>query len=278
MTVKTQIATDKLRLIRTSDLVDAFQLSAAAGWNQTLEDWRMLLDISPQGCFGIEVDGKLVATTTVVRYEKQLAWIGMVLTKTEYRGRGFARRLLAYALEYVDSLQIKTLKLDATEQGKPLYERFGFHAEQPIERWSRPGDASTISSATDSGLKSSLLDLDREAFAADRGPLLKTLSGRGAAYQASTGFLFTRPGRVTAYLGPCVASDSEAARSLIAEALSETQDASWSWDLLPENKNAVTLAEEFGFSPQRYLTRMARGKPLRGNERMIYAIAGFELG
>lgn len=278
MTVKTQITAGQLRLMRTSDLAEAFELSAAAGWNQTLEDWRMLLDISPHGCFGIEIDGALAATTTVVCYQKQLAWIGMVLTKNEYRGRGFARNLLAYALEYVDSFDIKTIKLDATEQGKPIYEKFGFHEEQPVERWSRQGGASTISSASESSLNSSLLDLDRQAFVADRGLLLKTLTGRSSAYQTSAGFLFTRPGRATHYLGPCVASDLTAARKLITERLSEAQDASWSWDLLPENSDAAALAKEFGFSSQRYLTRMARGKSLRGKERMIYAIAGFELG
>jgi GNAT superfamily N-acetyltransferase len=278
MTFKTQIAVENLRLMRTSDLADAYELSAAAGWNQTLEDWRMLLDISPHGCFGIDIDGKLVATTTIVCYEKQLAWIGMVLTNADYRGRGFARRLLAHALEYADSLQIKTVKLDATEQGQPLYEKFGFHAEQPIERWSRAGGVSTLSAATASRLNASLLDLDLQGSAADRGPLLKTLTARSAVHQTSTGFLFTRPGRVTSYLGPCVVSDSEVARNLIAQAVSQTQDASWSWDLLPENQNAIVLAKEFGFSPQRYLTRMTRGKRLRGTENMVYAIAGFELG
>lgn len=282
MTVKTLIAAGHLRLMMTSDLAEAYELSSAAGWNQTREDWRMLLEISPQGCFGIEIDGKLAATTTVVCYEKQLAWIGMVLTKNEYRGRGFARRLLAYALEFVDSLDIETVKLDATEQGKPLYIKFGFHAEQPVERWSRAGGASTISLATESkvnsGAPGGLLDLDRQAFVADRGALLKALTRRSAAYRTSTGFVFTRPGRATHYLGPCVASDSEAARKFIAEALSKTPDASWSWDLLPQNGDAVALAKEFGFFPQRHLTRMARGKPWRGNENMIYAIAGFELG
>lgn len=278
MTVETQIAAGDIRLMTISDLADANEFSRAAGWNQTLEDWHMLVDLSPQGCFGIEIDGKLVATTTVVCYETQLAWIGMVLTKAEYRGRGFARRLLAHALEYADSLQIKTVKLDATEQGRLLYEKFGFHSEQPVERWSRSGGASAFSAASKAGMSGNPLDLDREAFAANRAPLLKALAARSGVYQSSSGFLLTRSGRTTHYLGPCVASDWKTAHKLLTQALSKTQDASWSWDLLPENNEAVALAKEFEFSPQRHLTRMVRGQPLRGNERMIYAIAGFELG
>jgi hypothetical protein len=51
-----------------------------------------------------------------------------------------------------------------------------------------------------------------------------------------------------------------------------------SWDLFPRNQDAVALARDLGFSPQRHLVRMARGKELREKENAIYAIAGFELG
>src|SRR5437762_7941737 len=134
-----QISTEQQRLLRPDDLAEAVELSSAAGWNQTAEDWTMLLNLAPGGCFGLEADSRLVSTTTLLCYQRQLAWIGMVLTRAEYRGRGFARRLLASALERVDSLGIETIKLDATDQGRPVYESLGFKAEQPIERWWRKG-------------------------------------------------------------------------------------------------------------------------------------------
>ena len=45
-----------------------------------------------------------------------------------------------------------------------------------------------------------------------------------------------------------------------------------------EALDAVALARDLGFSPQRHLVRMARGKELREKENVIHAIAGFELG
>ena len=135
----TEAGSDKLRRLRAEDIPAAAQLSAQAGWNQTEEDWRTLLELSPDGCLAIEVDGHLAATTTLLCYGRRLAWIGMVLTKTEYQRRGFARRLMAHALETADTMGIATIKLDATDQGQPLYESLGFRSEQEIERWSRSG-------------------------------------------------------------------------------------------------------------------------------------------
>ena len=73
-----------LRRLVASDIPAAAELSEQAGWNQTPDDWRMLIDLAPEGCLAIEVGGELAATTTLLGYGRRLAWIGMVLTKTSY--------------------------------------------------------------------------------------------------------------------------------------------------------------------------------------------------
>ncbi len=264
------------RTLTLEDLAAAVELSSVAGWNQTADDWRMLLDLAPASCFGIEVDGQLVSTTTLLCYGKRLAWIGMVLTKPEYRGRGYARRLVAHALDYADALGIETVKLDATEQGRHLYEELGFYEEQPVERWSRTGVAEP--SGGESMPFTGYEELDRNAFVADRSLMLERLAARSLVYTQSKAYGFTRAGRVAAYLGPSVASDPAAACTLITKVVNATPGSGWSWDLLPKNQNAVALASALGFRPQRQLTRMSRGKALLGRDDMVYAIAGFELG
>ena len=281
-----EISTERLRLMNAGDLTAAVELSSAAGWNQTPEDWRMLLDLAPDGCFGIEADGRVVATTTLLCYQQRLAWIGMVLTHSEYRGRGFARRLVASALDRADSLRIETVKLDATEQGRSLYESLGFQVEQPVERWYRPGlpesrpEPQPVSGtpARPLSLSPTLRDLDSQAFGADRSNILQTLGQRSSLYSIPNALLFARAGRTTEYLGPCVAADPVAARAIITDVINTSPRTGWSWDLLPANKSAVALASALGFTRERCLTRMLRGKPLRGRDEMVYAITGFELG
>lgn len=268
---------EKLRTLRADDLPAAFQLSAQAGWNQTEEDWRMLLELSSEGCLGIEVDGHLVATTTLFFYGRRLAWIGMVLTSPDYRRRGLAKKLLTHCLEQADRMGIETTKLDATDQGQPLYEKFGFHHDQEIQRWTRPGEGEAPPAASGTSAAEPGRALDSLAFGADRSIMLHRLAQRHPPISVAQSYLFSRPGRVTAYLGPCVSENPKTARRLIEECVQSTM-CSWSWDLFPCNHHAVAIARDLGFSPQRHLVRMARGKDLRERKNAIYAIAGFELG
>src|ERR1700721_1202759 len=225
-----------LRGLVASDIPAAIGLSEEAGWNQTSEDWRMLIELSPQGCLAIKADGELAATTTLLCYGQRLAWIGMVLTKGSSRGRGFARRLLTQALTQADQMRIETVKLDATDQGRPLYEKMGFRFEQAVERWSRPA-SKKLAGAT------SLVDAlpaenwrmaDRRSFGADRSELLERLSQRGQpSVFIERSYLLTRPGRETRYLGPSVCDTPATARALMARALHAEASQGWSWDLLP---------------------------------------------
>ena len=65
---------------------------------------------------------------------------------------------------------------------------------------------------------------------------------------------------------------------MIARTLQASPQSSWYWDLLTTNQNAIDLAKEFGFAPQRRLERMVLGDSIAKNDQMVYAIAGFELG
>src|SRR6266850_7622987 len=127
----------EVRLLRASDIPQAMRLKDAAGWNQTEEDWRRILDLEPEGCFGIEREGRLVATTTAICYGRELAWIGMVLTDPEFRGQGLASQLMRRTLEFLNGRTIQCVKLDATGMGRGLYQKFGFVDECPVERWVR---------------------------------------------------------------------------------------------------------------------------------------------
>ena len=269
-----------LRNLIATDIPAAVILSEQAGWNQTDEDWRLLIELAPEGCFAIEVNGEVAATTTLLCYGRRLAWIGMVLTSASYRGRGFARRLLTKALKQADQLRIETVKLDATDQGRPIYEKMGFRFEQEVERWSRSGsgNSSGIEVAIKVPATPNWQVADGDAFGIERFELLQRLARRGSSLFIENSYLLTRPGRQTEYLGPAVCDSHRIARVLAERALQTVPCRGWSWDLFPRNTNAVVIARELEFAPTRHLQRLVRGRDLLIREQSIYAIAGFELG
>jgi GNAT superfamily N-acetyltransferase len=267
----------KIRQLTLDDISQALELSGAANWNQTEADWTMLIECFPETCICLECDGEIAATTTLAQYEQRLGWVGMVLTRPAFRRRGFARLLLERILAMADRLGIESLKLDATDQGLPLYESLGFRSEQPIERWYREGQPK-LDGRTQPASGEMAFARDEAFFGANREQLLRKLAERAQPLVADDAYLFHRPGRHSAYIGPCIAKDSGSARNLLAECFHQNPAASYFWDLLPGNTDAAALAREFGFAQQRRLVRMVRGKDLASDDRSIYAIAGFELG
>ncbi len=236
----------EVRLLSTADIPAGMRLKEAAGWNQTAADWQRVLALEPDGCFAIECDGQVRATTTAVCFGEELAWVGMVLTDAQYRGRGFARRLMEHTLAYVRGKRVAWIKLDATDMGRPLYERLGFDDEGTIERWIRQAGAVP---RLDSSVGNFYFNpaLDRQAFGADRSRLLQVLA------------------------------------SIESWFLGKHAEESVYWDILPANGEAVALAREFGFEPVRRLARMAlagvENPPvLRNDDTRVYAAAGFEFG
>src|SRR5581483_10199755 len=261
-----------VRKLAASDTAAALELSTEAGWNQTENDWRRLLDLSPEGCLAIDVAGEVAATATVVVYERRLAWIGMVLTRTAYRGRGFAKRLMNEVLRLADSLGMESVQLDATDQGKPLYEKLGFRVEQAVERWQCEKVAVTSVPVPPTSFPAAVFSYDQLAFGANRSTLLQSLAKSHPPVVLNNSYAMTRKGRTSEYLGPCIAESAESARGVITSVLASIAGRSCYWDLLPANTIAVRLAREFDFAPKRHLTRMVRGQHLRGSEHQIYAL------
>ncbi|MCZ2151506.1 MAG: GNAT family N-acetyltransferase [Bryobacterales bacterium] len=266
-------------MIPPFDENEALVLSNEAGWNQTVRDWQRLLELTPDGCLGKRVEGRLVSTATALVYAERLAWIGMVLTTEAQRGKGFARELLGKALAYCDERGVRCVKLDATDLGRPVYARLGFVEERPVRRWIRPagpfpGKAEDLGGEVD-------FELDREAFGADRSALLRSLEGEEVYAAPGRGYAMSRPGRLARFFGPCVARDEETARRLLGAFLERHAGEAAAWDLCDEHEAAARVAREAGFAPVRRLMRMYRGDAAGmalAAGSMIYGLAGFEFG
>jgi GNAT superfamily N-acetyltransferase len=107
----------EIELLSEVHLPEALRLTEQSQWNQTALDWRRLLQCPPGGCFGAFHDGRLIGPFITVVYGTELAWVGMMLVDSDYRRRGFGTRLMRAALEHLQRIGVKSIKLDATPAG-----------------------------------------------------------------------------------------------------------------------------------------------------------------
>ncbi len=283
----------RLRLMTSADIPAGMRLKELAGWNQTAADWRRFLERSPEGCFVAEVGAQVCGTVTTIAFEDRFAWIGMVLVDPEYRGRGFGTALLERAIRYLDELDLSALKLDATPQGRPLYEKLGFRSEYEIGRWTRRQPAGTakqprtgVRESASPALLEGIFEFDRQVFGADRSGLLRSLHEEAPELTLGilkdgtlAGYALGRRGSFADHLGPWMASDPDTARQLlegfVAGSSRETQIA----DCPNAHAASGDLLRFFGFSYSRPLIRMFRGSnDYPGRPELLCAILGPEFG
>lgn len=277
-----------IRCLAGTDLPFANQVREIAGWNQLPADWERFRALEPEGCFLAEIEGRPAGTATTTCYGRDLAWIGMVLVHPDCRRRGVGTALLGHAIEYLlRERRIGCVKLDATPEGRPLYEKLGFQAEWGLQRWWRQGVRAGQEERRDSGpgkggLGEESLRLDQRVFGADRGGLL-TLLGSGAlarVTQPDGSFGLARDGARAVYLGPVTALESSSGEDLVrslCDSLPPGREVFW--DLPTGNEKAGRLARFLGFEPVRDLTRMWMGEENVASDPLRqWGIADFALG
>lgn len=226
-------------------------------------------------------DGTLVASTLVLPYGA-FAWISMVLVLPEHRRKGYASRLLRIATAEIENRGQAPI-LDATSAGHQVYRQEGFRDTWSFKRLylAQPAKVQDADHAKPIETWESLLSLDAEAFGARRAHLLRALQNRMprcALELAQKGFVLARDGREAAQIGPLVARDEESAITLVHAALKAIQPPVYvdAVDHAPRLQEWL-LAQGFAF--QRRFTRMVRGVTRApGNEKLVYLVAGPELG
>ncbi len=200
-------------------LEGALTLSRQAGWPHRLEDWAMVLSLSV-GFVAIEY-GRVVGTTFVTPYGAAAATINMVIVDEAMRGRGIGRRLMDRALAECGD---RECRLNATQEGLPLYSKLGFKETGRILQHQGIPGAGNGEASLDWASAEDLADcaaLDRSASCLERFDLIKALhqAGRIAVLRPAgkiTAFAALRAFGCGEVIGPVVAAKPDEAKALIA--------------------------------------------------------------
>lgn len=275
-----------IRPLTGTDLPWALQLSRQAGWNQTPADWQRAIELEPAGCFAAVDDTGPVGTTTVCSFGS-VAWIALVLVDVAARGKGYGRALLQHALDYCDQRRIDSVRLDATELGRPLYEKLGFAAQFELARYAgRPLAIERHSNCRPAVAEDlpRIVACDATVARAERGKFLRALwnvdAGAPRLVEQSgrlLGFAISRPGFHAAHIGP-VLGEGEAGESLLADVLCRHAGQTVYVDVPSDHVEAVNVVERSGLAVQRRLMRMTRGRLIWEPQELLWASSGPEKG
>ena len=196
-------------------LPEAVRLSRQAGWPHRPEDWALSLSVST-GIAAVE-DGRVVGTAMVSEFGP-VATVNMIIVDETMRGRGVGRRVVEAAMARSDSAE---LRLVATQEGLPLYEKLGFRATGQIVQHQGIATAMQPGQPVEPGTTADLarcVQMDSQASGMARGALLSSIARMGELLLTEGGFALIRPFGRGHVLGPVVAQTPAAARALMAEA------------------------------------------------------------
>lgn len=266
-----------------ADVAAGLELCRLSRWNQLEDDWRSFLESPDGGGRLAERDGIAMGTVTFLRYGPSFSWLSMMLVHPDARRGGIGTQLMESVLA---ALAGETcVRLDATPLGEPLYRRFGFTPEYELVRAKAAARRST-SAETARPMEPSDLDevlaQDREVFGAGRGGLLVSFHRRAPEMAWTVrrggglaGYCFGRPGYLYRQIGPVVADDEAAARTLVASCPGENV----AIDVPRSAPGWIAWLEAAGFTIERPFLRMCRGENRSpGIPARQFAIAGPEFG
>lgn len=279
----------EVRIERHADAALALRLERAAFRRGEFEILHRL-QLDPNAHF-VARDGEgnaVGAVACTVHVGADLAWIGGMVVLPHARRMGVARRLLHAALEHARSRDVRIIGLDASEEGRPLYESEGFRPATTTTRWQRTGAPTGHDASKHAIYPASAAELmeiaafDGTRFGANRAPwlaaVLRDLPGRAfVAYERASGRLAGYALGQERYVGPVVADDREAATLLLLAV--EASGAPPTADLLDVNASAGLVFSEAGYRPtDGRCVRMTLGGDLPGLLETQYAVGAWALG
>jgi GNAT superfamily N-acetyltransferase len=219
----------RMTTVTAEDLDSLVALTEHVDWPHTRDDWSDFL-----ACGRVwghrDADGRLVSCCALFEYSAELASIGLMIVRSEERGKGLAGLLMRRC---IDEARAAVLSLIATPFGLPVYEHLGFRIVDEVARltgrWREPPEPlpdlvpTAILSALGTPDRDAAVALDAEAYGAPRSDVVGRLAARASATSGAwlsparlSGFALAVPKRGMTQITPVIAPDVATAYALIA--------------------------------------------------------------
>jgi ribosomal protein S18 acetylase RimI-like enzyme len=254
------------------DGIDSFmELAQDEGWVCDLWEFEFLFRTFPRGCLVARDGERTAGFVTAIRYGTS-GWIGNLIVRPDYRGRGIGSLLMGKALAALDEAGTATVWLTASRSGKPLYEKLGFTAIDVINRWVSTGLGCSEPDQSRAN-RAAILDLDHAGWGDRREAIIDAVISRGRLFAVDDAFLVCQPCCDGTQIGPW-GGNAGSAPQLLARARAAAGDGARIYlDVPARNTTQSALLQGSGFAIKGSNLLMYRGAlPAYVPER-IFALA-----
>jgi len=268
------------------DLETAIDWAAQEGWNPGLYDARCFYAADEKGYLKGVLDGEMIASISVVKYDTHFAFLGFYIVTPKYRGQGYGHVLWQEAMKGMQGVNVA---LDGVVDQQSNYKKSGFKlAHRNIRFKGKMAGVCPTQETVD--LRQvpiqHLFDYDRKFFPANRQAFLKLWISQSQTKalgliedQQLKGYGVMRKCRSGYKIGPLFAEDDKKAMQLIQDLIATLKEGEEFFLDIPEvNKKAYALTQALSMESVFETARMYTKEQPNFDLSKIYGITSFELG
>lgn len=268
------------------DLELAVDWAADEGWNPGLYDARCFYAADEKGFLKGVLNGEMIASISVVKYDSNFAFLGFYIVKPEYRGQGYGYLLWREAMKGMEGYNVA---LDGVVDQQANYKKSGFKlAHRNIRFKGIKGKVFPSQETMDLSQVplQQLLDYDRNFFPADRKSFLK----RWISQSQTKALGIVEEGKLKGYgvirkcrngfkIGPVFAEDDKKVMNLVQDLICGLKEGEEYFLDIPEvNKKAHALTQALSMESVFETARMYTKEQPNFDLSKIFGITSFELG
>lgn len=279
-----------LREATLDDLPAIAGLRESVGWGVSAWALRAVIGQPHARCLvATEDSGRLAGVGSGIVYGP-LGFVGNMIVAEAHRRRGVGSAILEEVTTYLEDAGCTRLELNATSDGRPLYERHGFRslgrsATARIPRGTdlTPDPDVAVRPASSADM-ADIAAYDATRFGGDRRFLLELI----VREPATTTLLAERGDGLGGYaclrvdesrVGPILAEAPGIAAALLREAFTTLPNAAEiRLNLPPNNGPGAAWLEHLGVPVEPWDGRMGRGTPIQRRDDTIYGMTVGALG
>lgn len=277
-----------IRNLRRDEIDTVLQWADAEGWNPG-QDAEVFWNTDPEAFLGVEVDGQLVGSGSIVSYGGRMGFVGLFIVRPEFRGRGHGRALWDHMLSTLPERLDPgaPMALDGVKAMEDRYRLSGFRSSHDDRRMRVVSEAAQMPASVRriTAAVGNIAELDSRCFGVPRPTFLKGWLAHpdhvalACVQDSLQGYAVMRPTSDGYRIGPLFAEDVSAAATLLTGLFSHVEPGTELFLDVPDiNDAAMQWAQSLGGVEVFRCARMYTATPPRTDWSRVFGVTTLELG